>query len=297
MHPVVGIGVVGRVDLDDLLGRVRSHTAVSRGRGHEFEPPVPAGARRSHPIRHTGGVIHRESHDGYSVVTLDRPERANALDADHCDQIRGAVEQAMAGEDRAVVITGVGRAFSAGADFGGVTDDGFSEAHYGMLHTIVDAPVPVVAAVNGHAIGAGMQLAIACDLRVVADGASFAIPTARLGLAVDPWTIERLASLVGGGPARRILMTCDRVGADDPALAPLIDRWGGLDEACELAADLATMAPLTLGYIKTTLNAWSRGEQQSPAASDAFRAVWESEDSREGLQAQRDRRSPTFSGR
>lgn len=242
-------------------------------------------------------MIGHVPHDGYSVITLDRPERANALDAEHCDGIRAALTAALDAGDRAVVLTGVGRAFSAGADFGGVTDDGFSEAHYGMLHAIVDAPIPVVAAVNGHAIGAGMQLAIACDLRVVAEAASFAIPTARLGLAVDPWTIERLAGLVGGGPARRILMTCDRVNAGDPALAPLIDRWGGLDDACDLASDLATMAPLTLSYIKTTLNAWSRGDQQSTTATAAFRAVWDSDDSREGLRAQRDGRSPTFSGR
>lgn len=240
-------------------------------------------------------MIRSELLEGFSVVTLDRPERANALDTEHCNGLTAAVEASIERGERAMVITGVGRTFSAGADFGGVGADGFSQAHYGMLHAIADAPMPIVAAINGHAIGAGMQLAIACDLRVAAETASFAIPTARLGLAVDPWTIERLVSLVGGGPARRILMTCDRVAADEPAIAGLIDRVGDLDVAVALAADLVTMAPLTLSYIKTAVAA--AGDPGARSAADAaFARIWASGDASEGLASRREKRAPNFTG-
>lgn len=242
-------------------------------------------------------MIRSERYDGFSVITIDRPERANALDAEHCSELHRAVEAAAAAGDRAAVITGVGSVFSAGADFGGVSDDGFAHAHRSMLLHLASCEIPLVAAVNGHAIGAGMQVAIACDLRVVDDTATFAIPTARLGLAVDPWTIERLAALIGGGPARRILMTCDRVGADDPAIAALVDRRGDLDEAIALAADLATMAPLTLSYIKTAVDAAaSPSDASRDAAQQAFDRIWASGDASEGLRARREKRAPDFKG-
>lgn len=241
-------------------------------------------------------MIRIDAHDGYSVVTIDRPERRNALNVEHCNGIRDAIDGAGERGDRAVVLTGTGNAFSAGADFNEVAGDGFRDALYGMLNALLNAPMPVVAAINGHAIGAGMQLTIAADLRVVSDNATFAIPTARLGLAVDPWTIERLTSLVGGGPARRILMTCERVGANDPAVAPLVDQRGEIDDAIALAADLATMAPLTLGYIKTTMNQLSRGSYGTVVANDAFERVWGSGDFHEGLASRAEKRPAVFTG-
>lgn len=241
-------------------------------------------------------MIRVDERDGFSIVTIDRPERANALDTEHCTGIHTAVDHAVDAGQRCMVITGVGGVFSAGADLrDGVGAQGFNEAHYGMLHALVDAPIPVIAAVNGHAIGAGMQLAISCDLRVAASEATFAIPTARLGLAVDPWTIERLVNLVGAGPAQRVLMTCDRVAASDPAIAGLVDRSGDIDTAVELAADIATMAPLTLRYIKLAVRA-AHDPGTHDAAQSAFDAIWESADAREGVRARRDRRPPEFRG-
>ncbi len=79
-------------------------------------------------------------------------------------------------------------------------------------HRLATLPIPVIAAVNGPAIGAGTQLAIACDLRVAGPTARFAVPTAKLGLAVDPWSVRRLASLAGGGSARAMLLGVDTLG-------------------------------------------------------------------------------------
>src|SRR5262249_39348774 len=131
--------------------------------------------------------------DRVALVTIQRPEKRNALTTELCVRLRDAVLGTLDGGARALVLTGQGSGFCSGADLDAVYSAEFRGALYDMLHTVTDAPVPVVAAVNGPAIGAGTQLALAADLRMVAPGAVFGVPTARLGLAVDPWTIRRLA--------------------------------------------------------------------------------------------------------
>ncbi|MEZ5378572.1 MAG: enoyl-CoA hydratase [Acidimicrobiales bacterium] len=234
-----------------------------------------------------------------SLVVIDRPERRNALDTEHCTLIANAVAERVAAGDRSLAITGAGTSFCSGADFGDVTSGGFRAALHTMLDTITDAPIPIVAVVNGHAIGAGLQLAIAADLRVAAPTASFGIPTARLGLAVDPWTIERLVALAGGGAARRLLLTCSILDADDSRVAGLIDQIGDLEAALALTAELATLAPLTLRYIKQTVDAVAKGARVSDDASilAAFEACWSSDDLAEGLSARDEKRPARFEGR
>src|SRR6266542_2551346 len=158
-------------------------------------------------------VITRHRDGDVEVIRIDRHERRNALDVEHCQALREAVRAATDDAARAIVITGAGSSFCAGADLGTVYGNRFRDALYGMLAAITQTPVPVLASVNGAAIGAGTQLAIACDLRVAAPTARFAIPTARNGLAVDPWTIRRLALLAGGGVARAVLIGCDTLNA------------------------------------------------------------------------------------
>ncbi|MER2203185.1 MAG: enoyl-CoA hydratase-related protein, partial [Rhodococcus sp. (in: high G+C Gram-positive bacteria)] len=136
------------------------------------------------------------SRDGNVVtIELQRHERRNALSAELCIAIRDAMNAAVAEHAHVVVITGEGSAFCAGADLSGdVYMEGFTDRLFEMLRSIDTAPIPVIAAVNGPAIGAGTQLAIASDLRVVAPSARFGIPAATLGVSVDKWTMRRLAS-------------------------------------------------------------------------------------------------------
>src|SRR5690606_9057417 len=166
-----------------------------------------------------------------AVLTLARPDRRNALDLELCRALHEAVEDAVATQARAIVVTGEGSAFCAGADLDGVYGDEFIEALYTLLHGLTTIPVPVVAAVNGPAIGAGTQLAIACDLRVVDERARFAVPTARNGMVVDAWTIRTLAELAGGGRARRVMLAADTIDRDEALACGLADRAGTVDDA------------------------------------------------------------------
>jgi enoyl-CoA hydratase len=247
-------------------------------------------------------MITTEERGRVALVRIDRHEQRNALDIEHCEALRDALGDVHAAGARAIVVTGEGSSFCAGADFGEVYGDGFRKALYEMLRRITTMPVPVRAAVNGPAIGAGSQLALAADLRMVAPGASFAIPTAMLGLAVDPWTVRRLALLAGGGNARRILLTCEPLSADEALTCGLADAAGDLDAALERAARIAGLAPLTLAYSKAVLNRLAFSgmadlDVADPVVDALFEEVWRSADVAEGRAARQERRAPRFEGR
>lgn len=242
-------------------------------------------------------MITEESVGDVAVVSLDRHERRNALDIEHCNALRRAAEKAAGDGARVLVITGRGSSFSAGADLGGVYDETFREALYGMLRAITDMPVPVIAAVNGPAIGAGTQLAIACDLRVAQPSAVFAVPTARQGLAVDPWTVRRLAVLAGGGTARSLLIGGERIDAHLARQRGLVDRVGSLEQALTWAREIADFAPLSLRYSKRALHSLFEPPGQYPDLEAAFEECWCSEDLAEGRLARQEKREPRFRGR
>jgi enoyl-CoA hydratase len=243
-------------------------------------------------------VIELSWHGRVAVVTLVRPEKHNALNVELCHRIREAL--GAAGDARAIVLTGSGASFCSGADLDEVYTDDFRDALYGMLHAVTDAPVPVVAAVNGAAIGAGTQLAIAADFRFVAAPARFAVPTARIGLAVDPWTIRRLALLAGNGVARRLLLACDRIDAEAALACGLADVAGSLDQAIGWAEGMTVLAPLTVAYSKRVLNEVFEPELDEDTAKEldaAFEACWASDDFAEGRRSRAEKRPPVFEGK
>ena len=228
------------------------------------------------------------------IIELQREERRNALNLELCNEIHVAVDEAVAAGARAIVVTGQGTAFCAGADLGGVYGPEFLEGLYGMLDRLTKVPVPLIAAVNGPAIGAGTQLAMACDLRVADTTAKFAVPTARNGMAVDAWTIRTLATLAGGGTARRLMLGAESLGLEAALAVGLVDRAGTLADAIAWAHEIAQFAPLSLAHNKLVLNSSFADD----AAIDAsFAAVWASEDVREAAAARDEKRPPSFRGR
>lgn len=239
-----------------------------------------------------------------AVITIDRHSTRNSLDAEVCTALREAFEaagaEAEADQDpvRAIVVTGAGSAFCAGADLsGGVYTTDFYDAHAAMLRAVETVDVPVVAAVNGPAIGAGVQLALSADLRVVDPGAVFAVPVVKVGLALDNWTIKRLANVVGGGHARTVLMTARPVGAEEAARIGLANEIGGLDTAMEMAAEIAGFAPLTLQHIKSVINDDDARLLPRDEHTQLQQRAWGSEDMAEARAAREEKRPPVFKGR
>ena len=240
-------------------------------------------------------LTHHDDGD-VAVITLNRPDRRNALNAELCDILGEVVREKASRGARAAVITGEGTSFCSGADLDGVYDDAFLTSLYGLFDAIITSPMPVIAAVNGPAIGAGTQLALACDLRVGSDTAVFGVPTARNGLAVDPWTIRRLSELAGGGIARRLLIGAGRIDRDEAIVSGLIDRAGDVDDALAWAQEIATLAPLSLAYSKKVLNNPQLPNDDASLVAD-FEACFTSEDVAEGRAARAEKRTPRFTGR
>jgi enoyl-CoA hydratase len=233
--------------------------------------------------------------DAVATVTIARPERRNALDIATCELLTAQLDQAAGGGARVVVLAGDGPHFCAGADLTAVHDAAFGSALRGLLDTIGRLPVPVLAAVHGAALGAGTQLAVACDLRVVAPTARFGIPAARLGLMVDHWTVQRLALLAGHGPARAMLLAAEEVDAESALRLGLAQRAGDLEAAQAWAAEIARLAPLTMAGHKLALN-HLEGSLVDDDVAEAHRRAWASQDLEEGMAAFRERRPPNFGG-
>jgi enoyl-CoA hydratase len=233
--------------------------------------------------------------DAVRVVTIDRPERRGAIDAEHVEALRDAVLGAPAGT-RALVLRGTEGGFCAGADLKGIEGPEFAVLLRGLLHGLRDAPFPCLAAVEGAALGAGTQLAVACDLRTTTEDATFGIPAAKLGLMVDLWTVQRLVALAGQGTGRAMLLAADTISGADAHRIGLAQRLGPADEALAWADDIAAKAPLTIAGHKLMLNALDPALPVDPAVAAAFDAAWASADLVEGKAAFAERRPPTFRG-
>lgn len=232
-----------------------------------------------------------------TVLTLDRPERRNALDHDALAELIEAIEAARARPTRALVLTGAGGHFCAGADLTGVEDSKFATYLQSVLDALRTVSFPTIAAIEGAALGAGTQLAVACDLRVATSSASFGIPAAKLGLMVNHWTVQRVEQLFGASTARAILLGAEVVSGETALRLGVVNREGARDEGVAWAHQIAALAPLTVAGHKLMLN---KLEEAPPVDSDvaaAFERAWASEDFAEGLDAFRNRRSPVFRGR
>ena len=232
-----------------------------------------------------------------TTIEMQRPQRRNALNSELVDALREAVEEAAADDAGAIVLTGAGTVFCAGADLSGdVFAADFPDKAIALNKAIDAAPVPVIAAINGPAIGAGVQLAMVCDLRVVAPGAYFQFPIARYGLALDNWSIRRLSSLAGHGRARAMLLAAEKLDADTALMTGMANRIGTLADAQAWAAEIAGFAPLSLRHSKRVLNDDGAYEDQSDLHKELFDKAWGSQDVIEAQLARFEKRAARFQG-
>lgn len=242
---------------------------------------------------------------GVRELTVSNPARRNALDDGLLEQLARALE-GTAGV-RAWLVRGAGTGiFSAGYDL-----TSLSEYHPGTrlpderLGEVLDAlsrhPAPSVALVTGPAIGAGCELAVACDFRVGDERALFAMPPAKIGVVYALKGMQRLVARVGEGRARYMFLTGRRLGADDALRSGLLDVLAPDAEAAALAlcAELASNAPLAVRGMKQGLGLLEEGggSAEARAAYEALRrASFNSKDAKEGRDAVLEKRSPRFSG-
>ncbi len=246
-----------------------------------------------------------------AVITINRPEKRNALNSETVDELRRAI-LALKHDDgvRAVVITGAGdKAFIAGADINELAVQtpvgGREHAHRGqhVLDLIETMGKPVVAAINGVALGGGCELAMACTIRIAADTARLGQPEINLGLMPGYAGSQRLPRLVGKGRALELLLTGDAITAAEAHRIGLVNRVVPAAElaaeARTLAATLAEKAPVAARYI---IDAVNRGLEMSSAEAELYEAtlfglVSTTEDMREGTRAFLDKRKPQFKGK
>jgi enoyl-CoA hydratase len=245
------------------------------------------------------------------VVTINRPKVMNALNAALLAELSAVIDDAGADADvRALVITGAGeKAFVAGADINELAQQtpvaGRDRGRFGqsVFDRIERLGKPVIAAVNGFALGGGCELAMACTMRLAADTAKFGQPEINLGLIPGYAGSQRLPRLVGRGRALELLLSGHSISADEAFRIGLVNRVVPaaqlLTEARALAHTLASKAPIAVRYI---LDAVARGLDMPLADAQDYEAtlfglVSTTEDMREGTRAFLDKRKPEFKGR
>jgi enoyl-CoA hydratase len=248
---------------------------------------------------------------GVATLTLDRPQALNALAPALLREVARAVREIRRDPAvRAVVVTGAGdKAFSAGADIAAmarmtaVEGHAYSQLGHEVLGRLEALPVPVVAALNGVALGGGLELALACDLIVASTRARLGQPEITLGLIPGFGGTQRLVRRVGLGRARELIYLGHMVAAEDALRMGLVERVVApeqlRDEARRLATDLAGKAPVALAQAKraTALAADADLTTGCRAEVDAFTVAFGTEDRREGVEAFLGKRPPVWKGR
>ncbi len=246
-------------------------------------------------------AVHLETMGRVGIVVIDRPDKRNAVDLDTLIELGDAQSRAASAGCRVLVVRGTPPAFCSGADLDGVELGEFTDVLARVLRGFVDWPGTTVAFVDGPALGAGLQIAAACDLRIATATSVFGIPAAKLGLAVDAWTVERLAREIGWSQARAMLLTGDPVGAgdlDQRFVTRLTQASGeaALAEAMGIVDQWVTRAPLTVVAHKLALERAAGGPVTFDEVEQARLAAWNSNDAVEGRAAFRERRTPDFRG-
>lgn len=251
--------------------------------------------------------------DGVAVLTLDNPEQRNAMSPEMTASWSAAIDELAADRDlRAVVVTGEGTAFSSGGNTDwlagepGATVDELRTRmidFYRMWLTIRRLEVPTIAAINGHAIGAGLCLALACDIRYAARGAKMGVPFVKLGLHPGMGGTFTLPEVVGAAVARDLLLTGRLVDADEALRLGLVSRVMDADvfgdEVRATARDIAATAPIASRLTKLALADGGQPDLERALQWEAMAQpiTLATEDLQEGIRAVRAKRPAQFLGR
>ena len=260
----------------------------------------------------TGEPIRVETHEGILTLTVDRPEKLNALNAAVLEMLDVRLAEAQNETDlRCVIVTGAGdKAFIAGADIGELSRltplDGREHARRGqaLLDRIENLPFPSIAAINGFAYGGGLELALACTLRVASENAKMGLPETSLGILPGYGGTQRLARLLGKAKAAELVLTAEKgITAAEALRLGLVNRvvpaGQALASALGLAQTIAKNGPIACRY---ALEAIRRGVEMPLAEGLAYEATLfglcaSTEDMKEGMKAFLEKRAANFTGR
>ena len=258
----------------------------------------------------TDDILRTHIQDRVAVLTLNRPKVLNAIGTATADRLQAALDELREDDRvRALVVAGEGRAFSAGADLAEI--ESFTEpyqfrAFVGRLTRVLgrlqDFPKPSVAAVHGFAFGGGLELALACDLRVAERGARLGVPEMKLGVLPGAGGTQRLPRLVPAGIAKQMILTGEPIDAERAyavgLVNELVEPGGVLPAAMALAGQLAAGAPLALAAGKQLIDAGQLMDLDAAIGyeRETVSVLFCSQDRAEGLRAFRERRDPQFRG-
>jgi enoyl-CoA hydratase len=245
---------------------------------------------------------------GIATVTINRPDKLNALDATTVRELHGAVEEVSA--DAAVgvaIVTGAGpKAFVAGADIAGLADQTVlggqanAAAGQGLTLLIERSPKPFLAAINGFALGGGLELALACDMRFAAAGAKLGLPEVGLGIIPGYGGTQRLPRLVGMGPALELILTGDPIPAEEAFRIGLVNRVFPperlMDEVTAIARKILSRGAHAVALAKQAARrGCSLGLEAGLALeADLFGVISSTDEMREGLRAFLEKRKPSW---
>jgi len=245
-----------------------------------------------------------------ATLTLHRPKGLNAISSELIDDLGAALDAVEAdGGVRAIILTGSGKAFAAGADIAEMADYGkeqawaFSTRGQRTFARMEKLPIPVLAAVNGFALGGGCELAMCCDVIYASDRAKFGQPEVNLAVTPGFGGTQRLQRLVGTMMARELIFTGRIFGAEEAVRLGLAARVIPGDELLptvrQIAADIATKGPVAVGLAKSVIQAGAALplDDANALEAEAFGASFATEDQKEGMRAFLDKRTATFKGR
>lgn len=245
---------------------------------------------------------------GIATLTINRPEALNALNAEVLDALHATVT-GLHGKAKAILVTGAGKAFVAGADIAAMKDLGadeareFSLAGQDAFQILVDFPGPVIAAINGYALGGGLELAMACDILVASDKAVVGQPEVKLGVVPGFGGSQRLPRRTGPGVAKWLLMTGESVKAEEALRLGIVDKVVPHDtllaEAHKIAEAAIANGPLAVASAKRLVDEGLDLDLASALEleADAFGAGFRTTDQKEGMAAFLAKRKPAFTGR
>ena len=251
-----------------------------------------------------------ELNDGIVTITINRPEKLNALNQQMINELDAAFDEIDSNEEiRGVIITGAGpKAFVAGADiseFTGFTAQqakAMSENGHRIFNKIESASKPVIAAVNGFALGGGCELAMACHLRIASENAKFGQPEINLGIIPGYGGTQRLPRYIGKGKALELLLTGDMMTAQDALQWGLVNKVTLQDEliptCLSILNKIKTKSPLVIDRVIACVNShYENGTDGFELEIDEFSQCMNTEDFKEGTAAFLEKRLPNFKGR